>query len=218
MLLAIDTSTKHIGLALHDGFQLRVEHNWEAPRRHTVDLVPRIVGALEMLDLGPEHLTGVAVARGPGSFTGLRAGIAVAKGIVMARGLPLVGVPTLDIAATAQWPDDRRLFAVLEAGRGRICFASYRWSDTKWTAEDEPRLTTWPKLVSDLDEPTLFCGEIDPQGATTLASAGKMAVLLPGAARLRRAGYLAELAWLRIGRRETDEPAKLTPIYLKNPT
>jgi tRNA threonylcarbamoyladenosine biosynthesis protein TsaB len=218
MLLAIDTSTNHIGLALHDGFQLRVEHSWEAPRRHTVDLVPRIAGALEMLDIGPEHLIGVAVARGPGSFTGLRAGMAVAKGLVMARGLPLVGVPTLDITAAAQWPDDRQLIAVLQAGRGRICFSPYRWAGTKWAAEDEPRLTTWPKLMADLDEATLFCGEVDPRGAAALASAGEMAVLLPGAARLRRAGYLAELAWVRIHRRETDDPATLTPVYLKHPS
>jgi tRNA threonylcarbamoyladenosine biosynthesis protein TsaB len=218
MLLAIDTSTKHISFALHDGFQLRVEHNWEAPRRHTVDLVPRIVGALEMLDLGPEHITGVAVARGPGSFTGLRAGMAVAKGLVMARGLPLVGVPTLDICAAAQCPDERRLVAVLQAGRGRICFATYRCPDSAWSVESEPCLTTWPKLVGDLDEPALFCGEIDPEGATALASARERAVLLPGATRLRRAGYLAELAWVRIRRRETDEPATLTPVYLKHPT
>ena len=218
MLLAIDTSTNRIGLALHDGFQLRVEYSWEAPRRHTVDLVPRIVGALEMLDLGPEHLTGVAVARGPGSFTGLRAGMAVAKGLVMARGLPLVGIPTLDIVATAQWPDERLLIAVLQAGRGRISFAPYRCAENKWVAEAEPLLTTWLKLVEALEEPALFCGEIDPRGAATIASAGEKAVLLPGAARLRRAGYLAELAWLRIRRRETDNPAALTPVYLKHPT
>ena len=218
MLLAIDTSTNHISLALHDGFQLRVEYNWEAPRRHTVDLVPRTVAALAQLEMGAKHISGVAVARGPGSFTGLRAGLAVAKGLVMARGLPLVGIPTLDILAAAQWPDERPLFAILQAGRGRICVVPYRFSEEGWAAQEAPRLTTWPNLVADLDSPTLFCGEVDRRGATTLASAGELAVLLPGALRLRRAGYLAELAWRRIGRREFDDPATLTPIYLKHPT
>jgi tRNA threonylcarbamoyladenosine biosynthesis protein TsaB len=218
MLLAIDTSTNRISLALHNGFELRVEHNWEAPRRHTVDLVPRIAGALEMLELRPEHLTGVAVARGPGSFTGLRAGMAVAKGLVMARGLPLVGIPTLDITAAGQCRDDRPLITVLQAGRKRICCAPYRWSEGRWAAEHAPRLTTWPQLVAGLEEPTLLCGEIDSSGAAALASARGLAELVPGAARLRRAGYLAELAWVRIRRRETDEPATLTPVYLKHPT
>ena len=218
MLLAIDTSTNHISLALHDGSQLRVEHNWEAPRRHTVDLVPQIVASLDLLGMGAVHLSSVAVARGPGSFTGLRAGMAVAKGLVMARRLPLVGVPTLDIVAAAQWPDDRPLVAVLRAGRGRICVSPYLWQETGWAAQAEPRLTTWPKLLASLDLPTLFCGEIDPSGAAALDTAGELAVLLPAALRLRRAGYLAELAWRRINLREFDDPATLTPIYLKHPT
>lgn len=217
MLLAIDTSTKHISLALHDGLELRVEHSWESPRRHTVDLVPRIVAAMAQLELGTDHLSGVAVGLGPGSFTGLRAGMSVAKGLVLARGLPLVGVPTLDIVAAAQWPDDRPLVAVLQAGRGRICVSQYCWSDGGWMAHDAPRLTTWPKLVADLASPTLFCGEIERQGAEMLASKGQMAVVLSGAMRLRRAGFLAELAWRRIKRREFDDPVTLTPIYLKHP-
>jgi tRNA threonylcarbamoyladenosine biosynthesis protein TsaB len=217
MLLALDTSTKHISLAMHDGFQLRVEHNWEAPRRHTVDLVPRIAAALEQLGIQPEHLSGVAVATGPGSFTGLRAGISVAKGLVLARGLPLVGVPTLDIVAAAQWPDERPMVAVLQAGRRRIAFSPYRWSEGRWTVEAAPRLTTWPQLVTGLASPTLVCGEVDRHGADTLESAGNVAVLLPAAVRLRRAGYLAELAWRRIGRREFDDPSTLTPLYLKHP-
>jgi tRNA threonylcarbamoyladenosine biosynthesis protein TsaB len=169
-----------------------------------------------MLELGPEHLSGVAVARGPGSFTGLRAGMAVAKGIVMSRGLPFVGIPTLDIVATAQRPDDRRLIAVLQAGRGRICCGSYGWSDVAWTAEDEPQLTTWPQLTEGIEEPALICGEIDPNGASELRKAGKLATIVPAAERLRRAGYLAELAWSRIRRRDTDDPATLTPAYLKH--
>ena len=97
MLLAIDTATDTASLALHDGFQVRVEHTWESARRHTVELVPRLLAALEQVGLGAEHLSGVAVTRGPGSFTGLRVGIAVAKGLALARGLPLVGVPTLGV-------------------------------------------------------------------------------------------------------------------------
>jgi tRNA threonylcarbamoyladenosine biosynthesis protein TsaB len=218
MLLAVDTSTKHVSLALHDGFQLRVEYTWEAPRQHTVDLVPRTVAALGQLNMGARHITGIAVALGPGSFTGLRAGLSVAKGLAMTRGLPLVGVPTLDIVAAAQWPDDRPLVAVLQAGRGRICAVSYCWLEDGWAAQDAPRLTTWPDLVTELDAPTLFCGEVDRRGAEMLASAGELAVLLPAGVRLRRAGYLAELAWRRIARRDFDDPAALTPIYLQYPT
>jgi tRNA threonylcarbamoyladenosine biosynthesis protein TsaB len=218
MLVAIDTSTDTASLALHDGFQVRVEHTWESPRRHTVELLPRLVAALEQLALSASHLSGVAVARGPGSFTGLRVGMAVAKGLALGRGLPLVGIPTLDVIAAGQGRSRHTLCAVLQAGRGRICVAAYRWRDGKWHAREEPRLTTWQKLAKEITSPTLFCGEIDPAGAEALAAIDELATLLPAAARLRRAGFLAEEAWQRLNRGETDDPATLTPIYLQYPT
>ena len=219
MLVAIDTATGYASLALHDGFQVRGEHTWESPRRHTVELLPRLVAALEQLGLGAEHLSGVAVTRGPGSFTGLRVGMAVAKGLALARGLPLVGVPTLDVVAAAQGRDRWPLCAVLQAGRERICVAIYRWQRSgEWRTRKEPRLTTWSDLVEETTSPTLFCGEIDPVGAEALATLDELAVLLPAATRLRRAGFLAEVAWQRLNQGETDDPATLTPIYLQHPT
>jgi len=218
MLIAIDTATSYASLALHDGFRVRAEHTWESPRRHTVELLPRLVAALEQLGLGTDHLSGVAVTRGPGSFTGLRVGLAVAKGLALAQGLPLVGVPTLDVVAAAQGRDRRPLCAVLQAGRRRICVATYRWRDGEWRVREPPRLTTWPALVEDTTSPTLFCGEIGVVGADALVPLGELAVLLPAAARLRRAGFLAELAWRRLNQGETDDPATLAPIYLQHPT
>jgi tRNA threonylcarbamoyladenosine biosynthesis protein TsaB len=218
MLVAIDTSTDTASLALHDGFQVRAEHTWESPRMHTVELLPRLVAALEQLYLSAQHLSGVAVARGPGSFTGLRVGMAVAKGLALARGLPLIGVPTLDVIAAAQNRSRHPLCAVLQAGRGRICVAEYRWRDGKWRRREEPRLTTWQKLTEGIASPTLFCGEVDPAGAEALATIDDLATLVPAAARLRRAGFLAEEAWQRLNRGETDDPATLTPIYLQQTT
>jgi tRNA threonylcarbamoyladenosine biosynthesis protein TsaB len=218
MLVAMDTATEYASLALHDGSRVRVEHTWESPRRHTVELLPRLVAALEQLGTGADHLSGVAVTRGPGSFTGLRVGVAVAKGLALARGLPLVGVPTLDVVASAQGRDHRPLCAVLQAGRGRICVAVYHWQNGGWCVNEEPRLTTWSNLVDELTEepasPTLFCGEIDAHGMEAIDALGETAVLLPAAARVRRAGFLAEIAWRRLNQGQIDDPATLVPIYL----
>ncbi len=218
MLIAIDTATDHASLALHDGFRVLVEHTWQSPRRHTVELTPRLARALGRLDLHPKHFRGVAVTSGPGSFTGLRIGMAVAKGLALAHSLPLIGVPTLDVVAAAQGRDRRPLCAVLQAGRGRICAATYHWQDGEWLAPDAPHLTTWPALAEATTSPTLFCGEIDQQAAKALKAFGELAVLLPAATRLRRAGFLAELAWRRLNRGESDDPTTLVPIYLQHPT
>lgn len=217
MLVAIDTATDQASLALHDGFRVRVEHTWEAPRQHTSELSPRLLAAMEQIGLPPKRLSGVAVAKGPGSFTGLRVGMSVAKGLALAQNLPLIGIPTLDVVASAQGRDRRRLAAVLQAGRGRISIAVYRWQAHGWQVQDGPRLATWAKLAEEIDSPTLFCGEIDRTGADVLARLGDLAVLLPAAWRLRRAGFLAELGWERLKQGDVDAPSTLTPIYLKYP-
>jgi tRNA threonylcarbamoyladenosine biosynthesis protein TsaB len=217
MLVAIDTSTDYASLALHDGLQVQAERTWKSPRRHTVELAPRLAATLRQLDLSVSHLSGVAVARGPGSFTGLRVGLAVAKGLALSQGLPLIGISTLDILAAAQGRSRQTLYAVLQAGRGRIAVAAYRWRNDAWHSREEPRLGTWGDLAKEITTTTLFCGEIDPAGADTLAALGDLVVILPAAARLRRAGYLAELAWQRLNKGESDDPATLVPLYLQYP-
>jgi tRNA threonylcarbamoyladenosine biosynthesis protein TsaB len=216
MVGAIDTATRFASLALHDGRRIRYEATWEAGRRHTVQLTSRLVDALADLGLGAASLSGVAVTLGPGSFTGLRVGLAVAKGLALAGGIPLVGVPTLDVVALAQSQDRRPLIAVLQAGRGRICVAVYRWRKG-WQRRAEPRLTTWEDLAEGVKTATLFCGEVDDRGCAALGRLGELAEVSSPAHCLRRAGFLAELAWERIRRGQVDDPATLVPLYLHQP-
>ncbi|MBN1180034.1 MAG: tRNA (adenosine(37)-N6)-threonylcarbamoyltransferase complex dimerization subunit type 1 TsaB [Anaerolineae bacterium] len=213
MLVAIDTATRVASLALHDGARLRWEMTWEAGWQHTVHLAPRLVGAMEDLGVDASALTGIAVTTGPGSFTGLRVGLAAAKGLALANAIPLVGVPTLDVVAAGQGRDERPLAAVLQAGRGRICVAVYRWREA-WQCQDGPHLTTWAALAEQTTEPTLFCGEVDPRGAKVLAGLGDLSGVTSPAWSLRRAGFLAELGWERIRGGDADDPASLAPLYL----
>ncbi|MCS7282713.1 MAG: tRNA (adenosine(37)-N6)-threonylcarbamoyltransferase complex dimerization subunit type 1 TsaB [Anaerolineae bacterium] len=216
MLLAIDTATRIASLALHDGHSLRYEETWEAGREHTTQVLPRLVAAMETLRVRPEDLTAVAVALGPGSFTGLRVGLSIAKGLCMVCDIPLIGIPTLDILAAAQGSDRRPLVAVVQAGRGRICAAVYRWRGG-WRRREGPFLTTWEGLIARFITPFLVCGEVDARGKDALARLEGRAEVLAPSHCLRRAGFLAELAWERLRRGETDDPATLTPLYLQHP-
>lgn len=216
MLLALDTATRFASIALHDGRVLRYEATWEAGRQHTTQLMPRIVAALGELRLGPDALSAVAVSLGPGSFTGLRVGLAVAKGLALARGIPLVGVPTLDILAAAQGRSQSPLLAILQAGRGRLCAARYRWHNG-WQRREGPFLTTWEDLLASITRPTLLCGEINEKGFRLIEGLGERVTVLSPAHCLRRAGFLAELAWERLRKGKTDDPAPLAPLYLNRP-
>lgn len=213
LLLAIDTSSQMASVALYDGVAVRAELTWASPQRHTVELMPRIA---RMLDKpGLEALTGLAVALGPGSFTGLRIGLAAAKGLALARGLPIVGAPTFDVIACAQARQQGTLYTILTAGRGRICAAPYRWRRERWRPIADAEITTWEALAEKADARAVFCGEIDAHGLQILSALGPGAKLLSPAQCLRRAGYLAELGWARLAQNDADDALTLCPIYLQ---
>lgn len=217
MLLAIDTATRSMSLALHDGHQLVYEHTWTTANNHTIELAPAVHRALHAYHLSAGDLAGIAVALGPGSFTGLRIGLSFAKGLAAARQTPLIAIPTLTITAAAQPYFDGDLIAVLQAGRGRICAQSFTWQEGTWRPSDGASISAWADLIAHIQRPTLFAGEIDTEGARLLESRAPVIQIAPAPQRLRRAGYLAELAWVRLHAGESDDPVSLTPVYLHQP-
>ena len=132
MLLAIDTSTRSVGVALYDGVQIVSEKVWLSQQFHTVELAPTVSALIDQAGISLDDLKVVAVAIGPGSFTGLRIGMALAKGMALAGRLEIVGVPSLDILAAAQPIDDKPLVAILQAGRGRIAVGWYKNYSGEW--------------------------------------------------------------------------------------
>src|SRR5919202_1047122 len=99
MLLAIDTSTAQTGLACYDAQGLQCECLWHSGRDHTAQLLPQLSLLLRHLGRSRDDITAIGVALGPGSWSGLRVGMSTAKGLALARDLPVVGVGTLDVLA-----------------------------------------------------------------------------------------------------------------------
>ncbi len=218
MLLAIDTATHWAGLALYDGAQVWAEEIWYSAMKHTVELAPRIQRMLQIHGLAVNCLLGIGVSLGPGSFTGLRIGLAAAKGMALPYDLPLVGVPTLDVTAYPFRSAGQPVWAVIEAGRGRIGAACYDWIDGEW-GQRAPLVLTSVKGLCDLaTEPAIFTGEIPESDAGLLRDRlGEAATIPSPAMRLRRPAYLAELAAARLARNEADNAATLAPLYLQHP-
>ena len=215
MLLALDTSTRVASLAVHDGSNVRAEFTWETGDHHTVELMPRIVELLKQVSVSIDQLTGVAVAIGPGSFTGVRVGVALAKGLALARNIPIVGVVSSDILAYAQPLTDEQLVVALLAGRGRFIVAHYDHDQNSWQRRGDFVLTNAREVGQDWSRPTFMCGELTAAERELIAQRlGDRVRLASAANSLRRAGYLAELAWNKIRSGQSDDPAQLQPIYV----
>jgi tRNA threonylcarbamoyladenosine biosynthesis protein TsaB len=214
ILLALDTSTRAMGVALYDGSSVLCESVWTSMNHHTVELAPVVADALRRAGVPTSELEAIGVAIGPGSFTGLRIGLALAKGLALARRLPLVGIPTLDILATAQPVREIGLVALLQAGRDRLASEWYRATHGAWTSTGESSVLTVDELAERIQQPTWVCGELSAEERRLLGRKRKNILLASPAQSLRRPSYLAELAWRRWQAGQVDDPVTLSPRYL----
>lgn len=220
MLLAIDTSSRQAGIALYDEARgLIAETTWHSANRHTEELMPAVAHMMTTTGATAADLRGIGVALGPGSFTGLRVGLAAAKGLALAAELPLIGVPSLDITAYPHQAQPVPVVALIQAGRGRVYWAPYAHGPGGWGPQAPYALSTAVEIANRTMRATVFVGELTPADRETLARfIGKARThFLAPALSLRRAGYLAELAWVRFAAGERDDPSTLSPIYLQQP-
>src|SRR5512136_1601407 len=167
MILAIDTATRSAGLAVHDGYRVRAEFTWDTSDHHTVELMPRMVEMLDQIDVPIDQISGLGVSIGPGSFTGVRVGVAAAKGLALARNIPIVGVRSTDILAYAVKWCPSPLVVVVRAGRGRWIAARYI-KDEEWHQDGDFMLTTAETIGADWEEPTTLCGELSESEQKTV--------------------------------------------------
>jgi len=225
MLLAIDTATQIMSIALHTGDTLLSEVTMKIGRNHSAYLAPMIQQILEQAEVSADELTAMAVSTGPGSYTGLRIGVALAKGMAAVNGIPLVGISTLDTIASGQTYYNTRhtLVVVVPAGRGRVISGTYRAKKGRWVADDDPMLQPWDELLGGVEDRIYLTGEITSQGLEAITEAqdnGIKVTLIQPADRLRRAGFLAEEAWRQL-RNEAEEhdfsADKVMPVYMKAP-
>jgi tRNA threonylcarbamoyl adenosine modification protein YeaZ len=218
MQLAIDTSTDIASLALVQDSEVLAELSWRSGQNHTVQLLPHLAHLLSQAKLGLESISSITVARGPGSYNGLRVGISTAKALAFSLGIPIVGVGTLAAEAYQHAETGLPVCPILNAGRGEIATAIYQMQDNDWRQLEAEHLTTVEALCSQIATKTVFCGEFSPSIAGQLKKQLKeKAVIPPSASMLRRAGFLAELGQQRLKAGDYDNVATLQPLYLRRP-
>jgi tRNA threonylcarbamoyl adenosine modification protein YeaZ len=216
MILAIDTSSDNASLALVKDGRVLAEANWRCQQNHTVELLPRLVNLLDEAKAGINSISGVVVARGPGSFNGLRVGISTAKGLAFSLGVPIVGISSLEVVAYGHAETGLPVCPIFNAGRGEIAAAIYQKNDNNWRQLVAEHITTLDALCSGITTKTVFCGEFIPQLASELKKKLKERAIV-AATDPPRARLLAALGKRRLDAGDHDNPISLQPLYLRRP-
>lgn len=214
MLLALDTSTQTMGIALYTEGQVVAEMSWRTASHHTVELAPAILELSQRSAVKPNDLQALAVALGPGSFTSLRIGLALAKGMALALHLPVVGIPTFDFLVRSLPPSQNPAVLLLPAGRSRYAVQWFASDGTQWTPASELQVMTAEQISDSIEGPTHIMGEMSPEDRKVIGRKWKNAMLVSPALAVRRTSLLAELAWERWKAGRVDDPISLAPIYL----
>jgi tRNA threonylcarbamoyladenosine biosynthesis protein TsaB len=138
----------------------------------------------------------------------------LAKGLALARHIPLIGVPTLDVLAASQPVQNLPLVVLIQVGRGRLAAGRYTSNGNAWKAVSVIEVLAVEVLARRIQQPTLVCGEITAEERRILGRKRKTVILASPAQSLRRPSFLGELAWQRWQSGQVDDPATLAPTYL----
>ena len=218
MYLVIDTSTHNGAVGLWRGDGLARTTAWSTRNNHTAELMPAVQGLLDAEQAAPADLTGVIAARGPGGFSALRAGLAVAKGLAFAVSAPLVGVSTLAATAYAFRGAGLPVCPLISAGRDLVAWARFQQTDEGWVRRAPDRVMPVGRLLAARGRHALFCGEGAHDYAEELRAAmgARAHIVEPGGPGLRIEG-LAALGAARLDSGDDDDVASLRPHYLRAP-
>jgi tRNA threonylcarbamoyladenosine biosynthesis protein TsaB len=217
IILSINTSTKQFSLAvMHDEIVVG-EYLLSTGSSHFRELMPALDDLLSRTTLTAQQLEGIAVALGPGSFTGIRAGMSVAKGLCQGLDIPIVGIPTLS-ALASQMPYVREdICPLVTSRRGELFAALFRWDMThRLTRVTEDTCIETTNLGSLIHGRTIFIGNDFPaQGPLITQQIGEKGLLAPATLWGLRASSVGALGLKRFKRGDSDSLSELAPIYLR---
>lgn len=184
-------------------------------RRHTVELMPTIDELFQKHALAPRDLAEVYLSIGPGSFTGLRIGVATARMLALTLGVRIVAVATLDVLARNAPPDVQRVAPCLALKSDRVYAGVFRRSGEGWATEVSPALVTLEELLTTAKTPVALLGDPLPPHAPFPDDAG--VTVLPIELAVPRSEVVWELGHAMARRGEFADAASLVPLYIRPP-
>jgi tRNA threonylcarbamoyladenosine biosynthesis protein TsaB len=222
-IAAIDSSGLVAGVAILDGENILAQYSVNYKKTHSQTLLPMLAEITKMTDFSMDTLDAVAVAKGPGSFTGLRIGSATAKGIGLALDKPLVEVPTLDAMAYQLFGVTKVICPMMDARRGQVYTGLYTFEEKDGTSSFRVLLPQCAvsaeeiiEKVNALGRPVIYLGDGVPVQSELLRE--KTAVpfeFAPSFAARQNAAALAQLAALYYQEGKVVTAAEHRPDYLR---
>jgi tRNA threonylcarbamoyladenosine biosynthesis protein TsaB len=219
VILAINTSTLQFSLALleRDGTLLTESVMGPAGKQFS-GLMPALDFLVKASCSTPSRLDGVIVAKGPGSFTGLRVGMSAAKGLCQALGIPLIGVSSIKALATQLPWTDLEICAVVDSRKGELFAGRFFWNEGRLARRCEEICLKSESLPDFVSEKSLFIGNNFPTQHRLIQEAlGTRVRLAPSFMWHLRASALGYLGLDRFHQNDFDDLAALTPVYLRPP-
>jgi len=216
LLLALDTATDQGSLALAEDGRLLGEYSLQSAGAYLQHLLAGLEALLQAAGRGVQDIDAIAVSQGPGNFTGLRIGLATAKGLALALSCPLVGVSTLEVLA-AQFPfHPHPIGVIMDARRREVFFGLYRCPEETPQPLAGPERLPLEALPSRLTPPLLLTGPALNAYQDFLKQALAPGIQwAPPEMRHPRAATVARLGRARLLQGLTVPPARLSPNYLR---
>lgn len=222
-ILGLDSSGLVAGVAVMEDDVLLAEYTTNHKKTHSQTLLPMLDELCRMIELDKDTIDAIAIACGPGSFTGLRIGSATAKGLGLAWHKPLVEVPTLEGLAWNLWGTDRVVCPLMDARRNQVYTAAYGF---RHKGREFELISLIPQAPADIGEmvdqlnglgrPVIFLGDGVPVYLPVIEEKMKVEYsLAPAGCNRQRASCIAALGMVYYRQGRTVDAAAHRPEYLR---
>jgi tRNA threonylcarbamoyladenosine biosynthesis protein TsaB len=218
-ILGIDTSSRYCNLSIIEDEDIMIEYIINGLiKKHSSILLPAIEGMLTNINMGIQDINGIAITIGPGSFTGLRVGLGVAKGLSYAASIPVASVITLDALVCNVAKIPAMICPVLDARKGEVYFALYRGGDQLSKMIDY-QCESIEKLLSrieNIQENIIFLGEGTLKYQSRIKDTmGSRAIFIHPTLSILKASNVALIGLEKIKKGKVENIYSISPFYMR---
>jgi tRNA threonylcarbamoyladenosine biosynthesis protein TsaB len=215
--LAIETSSRIGSVALVEDGSVAADDTFPHGLQHAARIIPAIESLCQKLGWKSSDIRQIYVSAGPGSFTGLRIGITLAKTLAFASGAQLVAVPTVNVLAENVPQDAEHAIIVIDAKRGQIFTAAFDREGSVWKTREPAHLDSLAAMLQKSPRPVHLIGEGIPYHRQAIPDEGGAIQIVDDLLWRPQASVVARLGWQMAARGEFTKPLDLLPIYIRRP-